>query len=164
MSIRSKQLAKTYLPDDFFGKDNTDNVRKEILDVCRDLFAEGYDKGQDETIERAIAWLEENSDKYIINCTDSYPDAPFKATVVGNCWAELREAMGMEPKNYRVRFVDMQVGFDPAITWQDVKKIVEIADKLCPYAPRDLAELGMEFQTEQAYYQEVLNRFLGNHQ
>lgn len=157
MSIRSKQLAKTYLPDDFFGKDNTDNVRKEILDVCRDLFAEGYDKGQDETIERAIAWLEENSDKYIINCTDSYPDAPFKATVVGNCWAELREAMGMEPKNYRVRLAEMPVVSDTAITWRDIKAIVKIADDLDPLHDHDA--MNAEFHTEEAFYKEVLKRF-----
>ena len=45
------------------------------------------------------------------------------------------------------------------LTWEDVKRIVEIADSLLPYASVKLADLEHEFQTEQMYYEEVLKRF-----
>jgi len=48
---------------------------------------------------------------------------------------------------------------DLAMTWEDVKQIVEIADKLCPYTSKNIAEFQQEFQTEEAYYKEVLRRF-----
>ena len=77
------------------------------IEVVKELERNAYIAGEKETIERAIAWLDENADKYIINCTDSYPDAPFKAIIGRRCWDDLREAMGQEPKNYRVSVKDM---------------------------------------------------------
>ena len=43
------------------------------------------------------------------------------------------------------------------LTWQDVKRIVTIADDLLP--GHDIEQLTSEFQTEESYYQEVLKRF-----
>ena len=48
---------------------------------------------------------------------------------------------------------------DLALTWEDIKRIVEIADHLCPYTTKDIAEFQAEFQTEESYYREVLKRF-----
>ena len=48
---------------------------------------------------------------------------------------------------------------DLALTWEDVKRIVEIADKLCPYTSKDIAEFQENFQTEEAYYKKVLELF-----
>ena len=45
------------------------------------------------------------------------------------------------------------------LKWQDVKRIVEIADHLCPYTSKEIAVFKDEFQTEEAYYKEVLKRF-----
>ena len=45
------------------------------------------------------------------------------------------------------------------LTWQDIRRIVEIADKLCPYASVKLGALEHEFQTEESYYKEVLRRY-----
>ena len=50
-------------------------------------------------------------------------------------------------------------GLKERLTWEDVKRIVEIADSLLPYASVKLADLEHEFQTEQMYYEEVLKRF-----
>lgn len=57
---------------------------------------EAYVKGCGETIDRAISWLKEHSDDYIVNLTDTNPDAPFKAIVGGMCWEYLRKAMEEE--------------------------------------------------------------------
>ncbi len=43
------------------------------------------------------------------------------------------------------------------LTWQDIKRIVTIADDLLP--GHDTEQLLSEFQTEESYYQEVLKRF-----
>lgn len=43
------------------------------------------------------------------------------------------------------------------LTWQDMKAIVDIADDLLP--GHDTEQLLSEFQTEEAYYKEVLKRF-----
>lgn len=45
------------------------------------------------------------------------------------------------------------------LTWHDIKRIVEIADKLCPYTSKDIAEFQENFQTEEAYYKEVLKQY-----
>lgn len=46
---------------------------------------------------------------------------------------------------------------DLALTWEDIKRIVNIADDLLP--GHDIEHLLSEFQTEEAYYKEVLKKF-----
>lgn len=51
---------------------------------------------------------------------------------------------------------------DLALTWQDIKRIVKIADDLIPCTPFvSVSEqiFADEFQTEEAYYKEILKRF-----
>jgi len=43
------------------------------------------------------------------------------------------------------------------LTWKDIKAIVNIADDLLP--GHDIEHLLSEFQTEEAYYKEVLKKF-----
>jgi len=66
------------------------------------------------------------------------------ACVDGDQWAHYEES---------------EISNDLAMTWEDVKQIVEIADKLCPYTSKNIAEFQQEFQTEESYYKEVLRRF-----
>ena len=47
---------------------------------------------------------------------------------------------------------------DLALTWQDIKAIVNIADDLLP-DPRYKQDLDASLQSEEAYYKEVLKRF-----
>lgn len=53
----------------------------------------GYEQAEKDTIERAVAWLKDNAEKYIVQTTESYPDAPFKAIIGGKCWEDLKKAM-----------------------------------------------------------------------
>ncbi len=49
---------------------------------------------------------------------------------------------------------------DLALTWEDVMRIVEIADMLMPFDAVDIKDLEQEFQSEEGYYKEVvLKRF-----
>ena len=50
-----------------------------------------------------------------------------------------------------------------SLTWEDIKRIVKIADDLIPCTPfASVSEqiFADEFQTEQSYYEEVLKRFM----
>ena len=101
-------------------------------------------QAEKETIERSVAWLEENVWEYTGLDHTELSDA-------------FRQAMEQEPKNYRVRLAEMPVVSDTDITWRDIKSIVKIADDLLP--GHDTEQLLSEFQTEEAYYKEVLKRF-----
>ncbi len=70
-----------------------DSVSDEHIVARRMGFYDGYRQAEKETIEKAVAWLKKNVNNYIANCTESYPDAPFKATVGGTCWEHLKKAM-----------------------------------------------------------------------
>lgn len=59
-------------------------------------FLDGYEQAEKETLERAICWLKVHARDYIINLTESYPDAPFEANIGGKCWEDLKKAMEEE--------------------------------------------------------------------
>ena len=52
-------------------------------------FQEGYEQAEKGTIERAVAWLKENANKYIVDLTETYPEAPVNIIVGGMCWEDL---------------------------------------------------------------------------
>ena len=47
------------------------------------------------------------------------------------------------------------------LTWEDIKRIVEIADSLMPYVCVKQGYLEHNFQSEEEYYKEVLRRYNG---
>ena len=51
-----------------------------------------------------------------------------------------------------------QVTMKKELTWQDIKRIVTIADDILP-DPRYKHDLDSSLQSEEAYYKEVLRRF-----
>ena len=71
----------------------------------------------------------------------------------------------ISPNNYREYkgFVKgyQQAEKDLALTWEDVKRIVEIADSLMPYVCVKQGDLEHNFQSEEEYYKEVLRRYNG---
>lgn len=56
----------------------------------------GYEQAEKETVERAIAWLKEHANDYIVDLTPTYPDAPVNIIVGGMCWEDLKKAMEEE--------------------------------------------------------------------
>lgn len=52
-------------------------------------FVAGYEQAEKGTIERAVAWLKDNANKYIVDLTETYPDAPVNIIVGGMCWEDL---------------------------------------------------------------------------
>ena len=91
MSKRSEEFANkaypNYSPD---GKTQVD------MSAYRFACAKGYEQAEKETLERAICWLKVHARDYIINLTESYPDAPFEANIGGKCWEDLKKAMEEE--------------------------------------------------------------------
>ena len=61
--------------------------------IKRAWYRLGYGQAEKDTIERAVAWLKEHANDYIVNLTPTYPDAPFKAIIGGKCWEDLKKAM-----------------------------------------------------------------------
>ena len=62
----------------------------------RCLFIMGYESAEKDTIDRAVAWLKEHANDYIVDLTPTYPDAPVNIIVGGMCWEHLRKAMEEE--------------------------------------------------------------------
>lgn len=52
-------------------------------------FIDGYQQAEKDTIERAVTWLKDNANKYIVDLTPTYPDAPVNLKVGGMCWVDL---------------------------------------------------------------------------
>lgn len=77
--------------------DKEGNLTLEMFpEVFKRGFLNGYEQAEKDTIERAVAWLKEHAEDYIVNMTASYPDAPFDAIVGGKCWDDLKKAMEEE--------------------------------------------------------------------
>ena len=66
---------------------------KTLDEVYRDVFKVGYEQAEKDTIERAIVWLEEHADSYIVDLTPTYPDAPQNIIIGGMCWEHLKQAL-----------------------------------------------------------------------
>ena len=92
MSKRAEQRGLEALPPRWRktkdGKGKVDGA----LPV-RKFYIRAYEQAEKDTIERAVAWLIDNAEKYIAQTTESYPDAPFKAIIGGKCWDDLKKAM-----------------------------------------------------------------------
>lgn len=90
MSKRASEAALKAYPD------------KEVNNVLlnyeeqRRLFQEGYEQAEKDALERAIAWLKEHANDYIVDLTPTYPDAPVNIIVGGRCWDDLKEYMDNE--------------------------------------------------------------------
>ena len=59
----------------------------------RQVFIEGYEQAEKDTVERVVAWLKIHAEDYIVNMTSSYPDAPFEAVIGGKCWEDMKKAL-----------------------------------------------------------------------
>lgn len=59
-------------------------------------YSAGYEQAEKDTIERAVTWLKDNANKYIVDLTETYPDAPVNIIVGGKCWEDLKEYIEKE--------------------------------------------------------------------
>ena len=83
MRRAEKASLKAY-PRAPFGPQNiTDDDRN------RQAYIKGYEQAEKDTIERAVTWLKDNANKYIVDLTETYPDAPVNIIVGGMCWEDL---------------------------------------------------------------------------
>ena len=89
--VYMQPLVYQDLIEQFGGKTEID-----VNTYPRRQFQEGYEQGEKETIERAIAWLKENANKYIVDLTPTYPDAPANIIVGGMCWEHLKDYLQNE--------------------------------------------------------------------
>lgn len=59
-------------------------------------YIQGYKQAEKDTIKRAVAWLKEHANEYIVDLTPTYPEAPVNIIVGGMCWEDLKKAMEEE--------------------------------------------------------------------
>lgn len=88
MSKRAEEAAFMAYPDYPTMDGGYVNQRR-----IRKVFSQGYEQAEKETTERAISWLKEHANDYIVDLTPTYPDAPVNIIVGGMCWEHLRKAM-----------------------------------------------------------------------
>lgn len=99
MSKRAEEAAlKVYPVKDYNKEPNYIHTcdTKMLDEVYRDVFKLGYKQAEKDTIERAIAWLKEHANDYIVDLTPTYPDAPVNIIVGGMCWEDLKKAIEEE--------------------------------------------------------------------
>ena len=88
MSKRAEEKAKVF--------EHSLDYHQAINMWPEDAYKMGYELAEKETIERVVAWLKENAQRYVVNQTESYPDAPFRVAIGGKCWDDLKKAMEEE--------------------------------------------------------------------
>lgn len=95
MSKRAEQRGLEALPPRL-RKTKDGKGRVDSALPVRKFYIRAYEQAEKDTIERAVAWLKDNAEKYVAQTTESYPDAPFKAIIGGKCWEDLKEYMENE--------------------------------------------------------------------
>lgn len=65
-------------------------------EALHDGYYQGYEDAEKDTIDRAIAWLKEHANEYIVDLTPTYPDAPVNIIVGGMCWEHLKDYLEEE--------------------------------------------------------------------
>lgn len=89
MSKRAEEAAlKAYPPE---TRKAFELLPKDWNKPLRTACVKGYELAEKDTIERAIAWLKEHANEYIVDLTPTYPDAPVNIIVGGKCWEDLKE-------------------------------------------------------------------------
>lgn len=103
MSKRAEEAALKRFPEEMTRIPYQDLIEafggKEYVDfnsMPRGYFQLGYEQAEEAAIERAIAWLKEHANNYIVDLTPTYPDAPVNIVVGGMCWEDLKEYLENE--------------------------------------------------------------------
>jgi len=100
MSKRAEEAALKAYPVDICGYQCGCKVgdSPEPLDyneVKRCAFQEGYEKAEKDTIERAISWLKEHANEYIVDVGVGYGEHGRNVELIigGKCWEHLKQAL-----------------------------------------------------------------------
>ena len=93
---KARNKANRRYPSILEIDDDAEFGEYDINEAKRDIFIEGYleaerdlEAEKDIIIERAVTWLKDNANKYIVDLTETYPDAPVNIIVGGMCWEDL---------------------------------------------------------------------------
>lgn len=83
------------VPSSTCGPDGFTQTVKDHNAFGRLLFQEGYEAAEKDTIERAIAWLKENANKYIVDIGVGYGEHGRNVELVvgGMCWEHLQQEL-----------------------------------------------------------------------
>jgi hypothetical protein len=94
MNKRAEDLADKLYPFRYDSHGDVIDFKNTI--ILRGVCMESYEEAEKDTIERAVAWLKEHANDYIVDLTPTYPDAPSDIIIGGKCWDDLTKAMEEE--------------------------------------------------------------------
>ena len=99
MSKAEERALEAYpVREDFYRHDGV--ARSQTFDLNADkryYYQQGYEQAEKDTIERAVKWIQEHANEYIVDiAVETYPDAPQKLVVGGMCWVHLKQALEEE--------------------------------------------------------------------
>lgn len=91
MSKAEEQALKAYPPQMEYSSMVAVSIGNKIdtNEPKRRLFIQGYEQA----IEDAIEYLKANAEKYIVDCTPTYPDAPQELIIGGMLYEHLRQSL-----------------------------------------------------------------------
>lgn len=95
MNKRAEERALEALPPRWRKTKDGKGKIDSVLPV-RKAYIRAYEQAEEDILDKAIGWLKIHADNYILNLTESFPDAPFKAKIGGKCWDDLIKAMEEE--------------------------------------------------------------------
>ena len=142
MSKRAEELAKQLYPDP-------------KLESYDDILVYRADRDNAIMGRVNVVRVYEQAEKDIITIIESRI-----AEILGD--AQPKPTIRIELKELITRIKEANEMKTQELTWQDVQRIVKIADDLIPCTPFvSVSEqiFADEFQTEQSYYDEILKRF-----
>ena len=103
-------------------------------------------------LDKACAWLEENTHKYIYDSEVSRYNPP-RLAIGGKCWEHFRKAMSNSPEFEGIKTCNSNKNLQE-LTWQDVKRIWEVGMDAADY--NSYHNIPIE---DEAFYREVLKRY-----
>lgn len=95
MSKRAEERGLEALPPRW-RKTRDGNGKVDSALPVRKFYIRAYEQAEKDTIEKAIAWLKEHANEYIVDLTPTYPDAPVNIIVGGMCWEHLKDYLEEE--------------------------------------------------------------------
>lgn len=98
MTKAEQAAMRAYPPQFSSGKRYAKRVQSEMVDThapIRKIFLKGYEQAEKDAIERAIAWLKENANKYIVDIGVGYGEHGRNVELVvgGMCWEHLKQEL-----------------------------------------------------------------------
>jgi len=92
---KAEEKALEVYPPHLVGDPTFPYGQWDVHGLERRCYQEGYEQAEKDTLERAIEWLRENANKYIVDIGVGYGGNGRNVELIvgGMCWEDLKKAM-----------------------------------------------------------------------